>query len=106
MTISVRLSEKLEESLRKDAKLEGKNISEIVNQALEKYQNEYKYFDSINATFMDPSTNVCNIFNPKPLMEFTHLAWLQIGLASVLRWRHRHGAVIDDTTRVYCYWVL
>jgi len=41
MTISVRLSEKLEESLRKDAKLEGKNISEIVNQALEKYQNEY-----------------------------------------------------------------
>ncbi|MBA4435863.1 MAG: CopG family transcriptional regulator, partial [Nitrosopumilaceae archaeon] len=54
MTISVRLSEKLEESLRKDAKLEGKNISEIVNQALEKYQNEYKYFDSINAHHLDP----------------------------------------------------
>ena len=55
---------------------------------------------------MDPSTSVCNIFNPKPLMRFAHLAWLQSGLAPVLRWSHWHGAAIDDTTRIYRYWTL
>ena len=54
MTISVRLTEKLEESLRDEAKKENKNISDIVNEALEKYHNEYKYFDSINAHHLDP----------------------------------------------------
>ena len=29
---------------------------------------------------MDPSTSVCNIFNPKPLMNFAHLAWLKSAL--------------------------
>ena len=54
MTISVRLSDKLEQSIRKEAAEQGKNISDIVNNALEKYQNEYKYFDSINAHHLDP----------------------------------------------------
>jgi hypothetical protein len=54
MTISVRLTEKLEKILRDEAKKENKNISDIVNVALEKYQNEYKYFDSINAHHLDP----------------------------------------------------
>ena len=54
MTISVRLTEKLEELLRDEAKKENKNISDIVNEALEKYHKEYKYFDSINAHHLDP----------------------------------------------------
>ena len=54
MTISVRLTEELEESLRDEAKKENKSISEIVNEALDKYHNEYKYFDSINAHHLDP----------------------------------------------------
>ena len=54
MTISVRLSDKLEQSIRKEAAEQGKNISDIVNDALEKYQNEYRYFDSINAHHLDP----------------------------------------------------
>ena len=54
MTISVRLTKELEELLRDEAKKENKNISDIVNDALEKYHNEYKYFDSINAHHLDP----------------------------------------------------
>jgi len=54
MTISVRLTEKLEKMLREEAKAKNKNISDIVNEALEKYHNEYKYFDSINAHHLDP----------------------------------------------------
>ena len=54
MTISVRLAKEIEESLREEAKKENKNISDIVNNALEKYHNEYKYFDSINAHHLDP----------------------------------------------------
>jgi len=54
MTISVRLTEKLEKMLREEAKAKNKNISNIVNEALEKYHNEYKYFDSINAHHLDP----------------------------------------------------
>ena len=54
MTISVRLTEKLEKMLREEAKVKNKNISDIVNDALEKYHNEYKYFDSINAHHLDP----------------------------------------------------
>ena len=54
MTISVRLTQELEELLRDEAKKENKSISDIVNTALEKYHNEYKYFDSINAHHLDP----------------------------------------------------
>ena len=54
MTISVRLTEELEKMLREEAKAKNKNISDIVNEALEKYHNEYKYFDSINAHHLDP----------------------------------------------------
>lgn len=54
MTISVRLTKEIEFALREEAKTEGKNISEIVNEALEKYHNQYKYFDSINAHHLDP----------------------------------------------------
>jgi len=54
MTISVRLSKEIEDTLREEAKRERKNISDIVNAALEKYHNEYKYFDSINAHHLDP----------------------------------------------------
>ena len=54
MTISVRLTEKVEKMLREEAKEKNKNISNIVNDALEKYHNEYKYFDSINAHHLDP----------------------------------------------------
>ena len=54
MTISVRLTEKVEKMLREEAKAKNKNISDIVNEALEKYHNEYKYFDSINAHHLDP----------------------------------------------------
>ena len=54
MTISVRLTKKVEDQLREEAKKENKNISDIVNEALEKYHNEYKYFDSINAHHLDP----------------------------------------------------
>ena len=54
MTISVRLTKEIEKSLREEAKKENKNISDIVNTALEKYHNEYKYFDSINAHHLDP----------------------------------------------------
>jgi hypothetical protein len=54
MTISVRLTKEVEKLLREEAKNENKNISDIVNEALEKYHNEYKYFDSINAHHLDP----------------------------------------------------
>ena len=54
MTISVRLTKEVEELLREEAKKENKNISDIVNKALEKYHKEYKYFDSINAHHLDP----------------------------------------------------
>ena len=54
MTISVRLTKEIEESLRGEAKKQNKNISDIVNDALEKYHNEYMYFDSINAHHLDP----------------------------------------------------
>ena len=54
MTISVRLTKETEELLRAEADNEKRNISDIVNDALEKYHNEYKYFDSINAHHLDP----------------------------------------------------
>ena len=54
MTISVRLTKEIEFALREEAKTEGKKISEIVNEALEKYHNQYRYFDSINAHHLDP----------------------------------------------------
>ena len=54
MTISVRLSEDIEKLLRDDAQNEKKNISEIVNSALEKYYFMHKYFDSIHAHHLDP----------------------------------------------------
>ena len=54
LAISVRLTKEIENALRKDAKKENKSISDIVNDALEKYHNEYKYFDSINAHHLDP----------------------------------------------------
>ena len=41
MTISVRLDKKIEDELRSDANEQNKNISDIVNDALEKYYNEY-----------------------------------------------------------------
>ena len=53
MTISVRLSEEIEK-LRDEAQNEKKNISEIVNSALEKYYFMHKYFDSIHAHHLDP----------------------------------------------------
>ena len=54
MTISVRLTKEVEKALREEAKAQDKSISDIVNEALEKYHNEYKYFDSINAHHLDP----------------------------------------------------
>jgi hypothetical protein len=54
MTISVRLTKEVEMALREEAKAQDKSISDIVNEALEKYHNEYKYFDSINAHHLDP----------------------------------------------------
>ena len=54
MTISVRLDKKIEDELRSDANEQNKNISDIVNNALEKYYNEYKYYDSISAHHLDP----------------------------------------------------
>ncbi|MDC1103814.1 hypothetical protein OAS49_04790 [Nitrosopumilus sp.] len=54
MTISVRLTEKVENALREEATKNRLSISDIVNNALEKYHNEYKYFDSINAHHLDP----------------------------------------------------
>ena len=54
MAISVRLTKEIEELLREEAKKENKSISDIVNNALEKYHKEYKYFDSINAHHLDP----------------------------------------------------
>ena len=54
LTISVRLGNEIEKILRDEAKKENKSISDIVNSALEKYHNEYKYFDSINAHHLDP----------------------------------------------------
>ena len=54
MTISVRLTKEIEISLREESKQQSKSISDIVNIALEKYHNEYKYFDSINAHHLDP----------------------------------------------------
>ena len=44
----------MEDLLREEAKKNKVNISDIVNDALEKYHNEYKYFDSINAHHLDP----------------------------------------------------
>ena len=55
---------------------------------------------------MDPSTNGCDILDPKPVMKIALLAWLQIDFAPVFRWRHRYGAAIDDTTRIYRYWIV
>ena len=49
---------------------------------------------------MDPSTNVRNILNAKPLNNLAQLAWLQIDLALALCWSHRHGAAIDGTPRI------
>ena len=54
MTISVRLTPKIEKLLREESKKNNDTISDIVNEALEKYHNEYKYFDSINAHHLDP----------------------------------------------------
>ena len=54
MTISVRLSKEIETLLREEARKNDKSISDIVNEALEKYHNEYKYFESINAHHLDP----------------------------------------------------
>ena len=54
MTISVRLTPKIEKLLREESKKSNNTISDIVNEALEKYHNEYKYFDSINAHHLDP----------------------------------------------------
>ena len=54
VTISVRLTEEIEKLLRDEAIKQKKSISDIVNEALEKYHNEYKYFDSINAHHLDP----------------------------------------------------
>ena len=54
MTISVRLEKKIEDRLRTNSNEQNKNISDIVNDALEKYYNEYKYFDSIHAHHLDP----------------------------------------------------
>ena len=54
MTIRVRLDKKIEDVLRDDANEQNKNISNIVNDALEKYYNEYRYFDSIHAHHLDP----------------------------------------------------
>ena len=54
LTISVRLTPKIEELLREESKKSNNTISDIVNMALEKYHNEYKYFDSINAHHLDP----------------------------------------------------
>ncbi|MBT4326169.1 MAG: ribbon-helix-helix protein, CopG family, partial [Candidatus Nitrosopelagicus sp.] len=54
MTISVRLSKEIETLLREEARKNDKNISDIVNDALQKYHNEYKYFESINAHHLDP----------------------------------------------------
>jgi len=54
LTISVRLTPKIEELLREESKKNNNTISDIVNEALEKYHNEYKYFDSINAHHLDP----------------------------------------------------
>ena len=50
MTISVRLTEKVENALREEATKNRLSISDIVNNALEKYHNEYKYFHPINAS--------------------------------------------------------
>ena len=54
MTISVRLTKEVEKVLREEAKAEDKSISDVVNEALEKYHNKYKYFDSISAHHLDP----------------------------------------------------
>ena len=54
MTISVRLEKKIEDRLRTNSNEQNKNISDIVNDALEKYYNEYRYFDSIHAHHLDP----------------------------------------------------
>ena len=54
VTISVRLTPKIEKLLREESKKSNNTISDIVNEALEKYHNEYKYFDSINAHHLDP----------------------------------------------------
>ena len=54
LTISVRLTPKIEKLLREESKKSNNTISDIVNEALEKYHNEYKYFDSINAHHLDP----------------------------------------------------
>ena len=55
---------------------------------------------------MDPSSNVCNILNTKLLMKISNLTWLHSGLGPANRWSHRHGATIDNYTRIYRYWTL
>ena len=50
----MRLTKEVEKVLREEAKAEDKSISDVVNEALEKYHNEYKYFDSISAHHLDP----------------------------------------------------
>tara|TARA_B110001454_G_scaffold86148_1_gene82697 strand:- start:186 stop:698 length:513 start_codon:yes stop_codon:yes gene_type:complete len=54
LTISVRLSEKIDTQLREQAIKENTNISNIVNDVLGKYYDKYKYLDSINAHHLDP----------------------------------------------------
>ena len=61
--------------------------------------NLYEIFNLYNATFVDPSSSVCDMINPKTLLNIAHLAWVKYALAPVLRWSHRHGAAIDDSTR-------
>ena len=54
MTISVRLTEGIDDKLRQQAITDNTNISSIVNNVLENYFDKYKYFDSINAHHLDP----------------------------------------------------
>ena len=65
------------------------------------WRNDRGFSDWNNATNMDPSTNACNVFNPKPFMRLVHSAWLKSGLVPVLNWGYWHGAAIDDTTWIY-----
>ena len=65
MTISVRLSEEIEKLLRDEAQNEKKNISEIVNSALEKYYFMHKYFDSIHSMYVDVPL-------PENLIQFSY----------------------------------
>ena len=58
----------------------------------------FDYFDLNNAKFVDPSTSVCAINSPKPLLNIPHLAWIKSSLAPILCWGHRHDDAIDGTT--------